>query len=389
MDVYTFTKVYKDKNFYHFNKMLHKYSQADFSAILQVLQDFYYTKLPLLDFYGNVSVYNPTYVPTPYCQMKAVFQNASVAMPTISQNIEEEIYHSLRIEQIATSRERVHKIYNGAIPINDEEKLIVGMEKGLAFIQDQRNSISEENLNTLYQLSIAPFLSAENALAKGAYYRNDTVYIVGNKVVHTGLPSQRLPSFMKKFIAFVKDTTLDIDVFHKAAMLHFYIAYLHPYFDGNGRMARLLHLWFLIQNGWESVIEIPLSKLIEESKEEYCRTFKQIEKNQEVSGILDITPFLLYFNQYVYGKIDGYKKMHSSMHSFLRLCKEGKMTRKEIELWQFVQMNYGKDEFSTKQLEKDYGHAAYATIRSFVLKGTRLGLFKHQAYGNRNRYAVR
>lgn len=389
MDVYTFTKVYKDKNFYHFNKMLHKYSQAEFSAVLQVLQDFYYTKLPLLDFYGNDSVYNPTYVPTPYCQMKAVFQDASVDMPTISQSIKEEIYHSLRIEQITTCRESVHKIYNGEIPTNDEEKLIAGMEKGLAFIQDQRNSISEENLYTLYQLSIAPFLSAENALEKGAFYRNDTVCIVGNKVVHTGLSSQKLPSFMKKFIAFAKDTTLDIDAFHKAAMLHFYMAYLHPYFDGNGRMARLFHLWFLIQNGWKSVIGIPLSRLIEESKEEYYRTYKQIEKNQEVSGILDITPFLMYFNQYVYAKIDDYQRMHSSMHSFLRLCKEGKMTRKEIELWQFVQMNYGKHEFSTKQLEKDFGHAAYATIRGFVLKGTRLGLFKHQAYGNRNRYIMR
>lgn len=246
MDVYAFTKVYKDKKFYDFNKMLHKYSQADVSSVLKVLQSFYYTKLPLLDFYGNDSVYNPTYVPTPYCQMKTVFQEPSEELYIVSQSIEEEIYHSLRIEQIATSRESIHKIYNGEIPISDEEKRIAGMEKGLAFIQDQRNSITEENLYALYQLCIAPFLPAENALAKGEYYRNDPVYIVGNKAVHTGLPSQRLPSFMKKFIAFAKDTSMDIDVFHKAAILHFYIAYLHPYFDGNGRIARLLHLWFLI-----------------------------------------------------------------------------------------------------------------------------------------------
>lgn len=389
MDVYGFTKVYKDKNFYDFNKMLHKYSQADFSDVLQVLQEFYYIKLPLSDFYGNDSLYNPTYVPTPYCQMKAVFQNASVNMPAVSQSIEEEIYHSLRIEQITTSRESVHRIYTGEVAKNDVEKQIAGMKKGLAFIQDQRNFITEENLYALYQLSIGPFLPAENTLAKGEYYRNDTVYIVGDKVVHTGLSSQKLPSYMKKLLAFAKDTTLDIDAFHKAAILHFFMAYLHPYFDGNGRMARLLHLWFLIQSGWENVIEIPFSRLIEESKGEYYRTFKQIEKNQKVSGILDITPFLMYFNQYVYAKIDGYQRMHSSMHSFLKLCKEGRLTRKEIKLWQFILIAYGKQEFSTKQLEKDYGYAAYATIRGFVLKGTRLGLLRHQAYGNRNRYAVR
>ena len=36
-------------------------------------------------------------------------------------------------------------------------------------------------------------------------------------------------------------------------------------------------------------------------------------------------------------------------------------------------MTYGDAEFSTKQLEKDFGDAAYATIRSFVLKFEKLG----------------
>ena len=43
----------------------------------------------------------------------------------------------------------------------------------------------------------------------------------------------------------------------------------------------------------------------------------------------------------------------------------------------------------TKQLEKDFGNAAYATIRIFVLKFERLGLLKSTQYGNRVKYAVR
>ena len=46
-------------------------------------------------------------------------------------------------------------------------------------------------------------------------------------------------------------------------------------------------------------------------------------------------------------------------------------------------MTYGDAEFSTKQLEKDFGDAAYATIRSFVLKFEKLGLIKSTQYGNR------
>ena len=52
-------------------------------------------------------------------------------------------------------------------------------------------------------------------------------------------------------------------------------------------------------------------------------------------------------------------------------------------------LTYGDAEFSTKQLEKDFGDAAYATIRSFVLKFEKLGLIKSTQYGNRMKYAVR
>ena len=37
-----------------------------------------------------------------------------------------------------------------------------------------------------------------------------------------------------------------INKLHKAATLHFAFAYYHPYFDGNGRTARLFHLWYLV-----------------------------------------------------------------------------------------------------------------------------------------------
>ena len=43
----------------------------------------------------------------------------------------------------------------------------------------------------------------------------------------------------------------------KAALIHFYMAYLHPYFDGNGRMARLMNLWYMVQQGYSSALFVP------------------------------------------------------------------------------------------------------------------------------------
>mgnify|MGYP003305758987 CR=1 FL=1 len=68
--------------------------------------------------------------------------------------------------------------------------------------------------------------------------------------------------------------------------------------------------------------------------------------------------------------------------------KKGLVTEKEKQLFQFVLSCYGMDEFSTKQLERDFVHAAYATIRSFVLKFEELGLLSSVKYGSRVKYKI-
>lgn len=90
----------------------------------------------------------------------------------------------------------------------------------------------------------------------------------------------------------------------KAAIIHFYIAFVHPYFDGNGRMARLVHLWFLIQKGYQSALFIPFSSQIEKSRKAYYDAFTAVEENKNYSGKIDVTPFILYFINNVYNKMD-------------------------------------------------------------------------------------
>ena len=74
---------------------------------------------------------------------------------------------------------------------------------------------------------------------------------------------------------------------------------------------------------------------------------------------------------------------------FKQALEKGEVTVKEEQLWQFVVTNYGTSSFSTKQLEKDFGNAAYATIRAFVLKFEKLGLLLSQSYGNRVKYKIK
>ena len=174
----------------------------------------------------------------------------------------------------------------------------------------------------------------------------------------------------------------------KAAIIHFNLAFLHPYFDGNGRMARLLHLWYLVQNGYSSALFIPFSALINRSKRGYYKAYTLVEENAKLSGTLDVTPFLSYFISEVYDKLEHIAPAAVAQTSFQDILKSGQVTEKEQLLWNYVLSAYGTNQFSTKQLEKDFGDAAYATVRGFVLKFEQLGLLRSQKYGNRVKYWV-
>ena len=72
--------------------------------------------------------------------------------------------------------------------------------------------------------------------------------------------------------------------------------------------------------------------------------------------------------------------------AFKSALDSGKITQKENDLWHFVLTTYGNNGFSTKELERDFRNAAYATIRGFVMKFTELGLLTERVYGNRKKY---
>ena len=302
--------------------------------------------------------------------------------------MEEEIASTFTIEQVNFTRDSVRKILSGLAPTDESENRIWGMKKGLEFISDPANQITEETIHHLYEMTIGAYLPEEDRLLPGHFYRHDSVYVVGAKVEHTGLPWQALPERMGELVAFIYEDS-EIDDLLKAALIHFYMAFLHPYFDGNGRMARLMHLWYLVQQGYFSALFVPLSEYINKSRKGYYNAYTLVEENAAISGMVDATPFLVYFIENVYHKLNGELPTTQTTAAFQEALSHGQVTEKEKSLWEFVLSAYGDTEFSTKQLEKDFGNAAYATIRSFALKFEKLGLLKSTRYGNRVKYAVR
>ena len=388
MDAMLFTQMLSDKRLTNLRKLKYKYPQADMAEFVSLLGNGFYSPLPLKDFSGNPLVYLKNTVRVHLSAAKILLTPQNSPPLYGIKAMEEEIISTFTIENIDFSRDSVRKIMAGYAPCDESENRLYGMKKGLEFISDSAHAITEENIYRLYQTAIGSFLPEADQLLPGHRYRHDSVYIVGEKVEHSGLCWKQLDEYMSNLVRFIRDDT-EINDLLKAALIHFYIAYLHPYFDGNGRMARLLHLWYLVQQGYSSALFVPLSEYINKSRKGYYDAYTLVEENAKISGVLDATPFLIYFIENVYHKLDSALPAPPTTDAFDALLAQGKVTEKEAALWCFVLSAYGNTEFSTKQLEKDFGNAAYATIRGFVMKFEDAGLLRSTQYGNRRKYRVR
>lgn len=383
MEITKFLEILHDKKFIDYKKMSNKYPDT-FHEYLDTLSMFY-TKLPLEDAQGNFMVFLEGSLKIQTSTLRTLFQNQSDLYS--AKSLETEIIATSAIENIDFSRDSVRSILSGQASKNEEEKRIEGLKKGLEFIADPYNKITEENLYTLYKMAIGQYLNEEYQLEEGNLYRHDSIYVVGTKVEHTRMSYKQVPSYMKSLVTYINQKD-DVQDLMKACIIHFYITYVHPWFDGNGRMARLVHLWFLVQRGYPSALFVPFSSYIEKTRKQYYDAYQTIEDNYRYTHTIDVTPFLLYFINNVYNKIE--QPLQEDTLSVYRLAlNQKKITNKEDKLWKFVLSYFGTEEFSTKELEKAYGDAVYATIRSFVLKFTDLGLLTAISYTTKNKYRVK
>lgn len=385
MDIKIFTAILSDKHFLDYKKLNYKYSE-DFKEFLLNLEELYYKELPLKDFDNKNLVFIDNYKTFSQTSVKLLLkpQNQNYGIKVA----EDEIISTSAIESIDFNRDSVRKILRGMAPENEQENRILGLKHGLEFISDTANKITEENLYKLYMMTVGDFLDNDNKLLDGNFYRHDSVFIISDHIEHSGLDHKKLPEYMNSLIKYINsdDDTNDLI---KASIIHFYFAFLHPYFDGNGRIARLLHLWFLIQKGYQSSLFIPFSSQIEKTKKAYYDAFTLIERNKKFSGRIDATPFIVYFSENVYKKTDKSDTETKILALYENALRNHQITKKEAELWKFVLSYYGTDEFSTKQLERDFSDAAYATIRGFVLKFCDLDILTSTNYGTRIKYKIK
>ena len=159
------------------------------------------------------------------------------------------IHSSLAIEANSLSLESVESIVDNKMVLGDRKE-----------IQEVKNANElYEHINEYNWKNESDFLKAHTLMMKyfdddNGYYRNHGEGVKkGNEVIYTAPQSILVPSLMKNLFNFITENEKEIHPLILSSIFHYYFVYIHPFSDGNGRMARF---WVsLILTNWNSKFE--------------------------------------------------------------------------------------------------------------------------------------
>jgi Fic family protein len=109
---------------------------------------------------------------------------------------------------------------------------------------------------------------------------------------HKPPPAEELPERMHLLCDFANERGDGDRFIHpvvRAVLLHFWLAYDHPFEDGNGRTARILFFWLMQQRGYWLIEYLPISPIIRDAPSKYGRAFMESESDEG-----DLTYFLIH-----------------------------------------------------------------------------------------------
>lgn len=193
------------------------------------------------------------------------------------------IYSSLKIEANSLSFSQVNDVIDGKLVLGDKKE-----------IQEVKNAYAAyELIPSLNPYSIEDLKIAHAIMTKyllldsGNFRKGEEGVFQGDTCIFMAPPAQRVPLLMDDLFEWISKNRNSIHPLIIASIFHYEFVFIHPFSDGNGRIARLWHTVLLSK--WKDIFTyIPLESQIEKFQDEY---YKSIAKCH-VEG--ESTTFILF-----------------------------------------------------------------------------------------------
>ncbi|MDL2277271.1 Fic family protein [Parabacteroides sp. OttesenSCG-928-G07] len=193
----------------------------------------------------------------------------------------EEAISSSQIEGAATTRKIAKELLRKNIsPRDKSQQMIFNNYQTIRFIVENKDEpLSSDLLLKIHALMTVKTI--ENSEDVGRYRINDDVVVenaITHEVVHTPPTFQEIPNFIHELCVFFNEDSSKVFIHPiiKATIVHFMIAYVHPFVDGNGRTARALCYWLTEY--------LSISRIISKSKNAYEKAYLHTEADGNDAG---------------------------------------------------------------------------------------------------------
>lgn len=256
----------------------------------------------------------------------------------IVSSLMEEAIASSQIEGAATTR-RVAKemLRTGRAPADKSEKMILNNYRAMERLRVlKKSTLTLEVLNELHVILTENTLDDEAASGRLRQSPSDDdvcVYDDEENIIHCPPKGDELPSRLNVFFQFANDEEPRqfIHPVIKAILLHFWIGYIHPYVDGNGRVARAVFYWYLLRKGYWLFEFVSLSRMVLRAWRQYARAFVHSERAGN-----DVTYFIIFNLQAIQLAVE-------EVHRYIN--------KKQTEINQAAALLRGVDAFNRRQRE--------------------------------------
>ena len=247
----------------------------------------------------------------------------------------EEAITSSQMEGAATTRDVAKAMIRDRRPPRDRsERMILNNFLTMQRIRELRNQpLTPQLVLDLHRLVSADTLDdpadAGRLRPPGKEVVVDDAY---GTVFHVPPPAEELPGRLEELCRFANGETPKVFIHPvvRAIALHFWLAYDHPFCDGNGRSARALFYWAMLHQGYWLLEFISISSVINKARSQYERSFLHSESDDN-----DLTYFLL-------AQVKVIQQAIASLHAYLE--------RKASEVGELQQRLEGMDGLNHRQL---------------------------------------
>jgi len=232
----------------------------------------------------------------------------------------EEGIASSQLEGAAVTREIAKEMLRtNSLPKSIDEQMILNNYRAMEYIDTKcGDTLSPDKIKHIHKIITEKTLENEE---KAGMFRKDTdnVRVVDsrdNTLLFNPPKAEIVEQLIEQLCIYANKNDED-DFIHpavKAIIIHFWLAYIHPFIDGNGRTARALFYWYILKSGYKSFKYLVISRILKEKPFQYARAYLYSEYDDNdltyfINFNLDIIlEAMKHFDEYVEKKKEENKK---------------------------------------------------------------------------------